>query len=111
MKIDRAFKILGVLLIAVGLAACDDAPETGYIYKMPYAGESYWYSTDCAMYGMPDKYGSRNCIMWQQTRHYNPPSWELCLTDDKDPKHRGCFDVPQDIYNKYQIGRHYPTDQ
>lgn len=104
---------LGFLLIGalVVLSGCDalKSPRTGYIEKMPYEAESYWYSDECMMRSVPDKNGFTTCIMWTQTRHVDPPSWHLCFTDDKNPKINGCIEVPESVYNKYQVGYHYPN--
>lgn len=111
------------LIVAFCVAGCEDPPSTGYITKMPYEGESYWYSTHCGMYHtvtsttmvkrgnsyVASTSTSQVCIMTVQDRHVNPPKWEICLRADDDPKHKGCFEVPRDLYNKYQVGTHYPN--
>lgn len=101
------------LIVTFFVAGCEDPPSAGYITKMPYEGESYWYTSECSMstsvYDSYSKTYVQRCIMWVQNRHVNPPKWEICLRADDDPKHKGCFEVPRDLYNKYQVGTHYPN--
>lgn len=120
------------LAVAVALlfaiAACGSVPTSGEVYKAPYTGESYWYSSHCAAYssvqrsrttvtydakGRPNGtrtsyYTDTVCIMTVMDRHTNPPYWELCLKADDDPKHKGCTRVPQEVWNRYPVGSHYP---
>lgn len=119
-----------LFVLALLLTGCADQPTSGYIYKKPYEGESYWYSSHCAMTRTVTSYRTVNdydakgrirgshqvpstsrtvCIMTLQDRHTNPPSWGLCLKDDKDPKNKGCFSVPESTWNRYEIGYHYPN--
>lgn len=117
-----------VAALAVGAAACSSPPESGTVYRKPYAGVGWWYSTDCGNYATITRsrtvttydykgrangvrtqyYTETRCIMWVQHAHQTPPSWELCIRDDEDSKHEGCFDVPESTWNRYEIGSHYP---
>lgn len=123
----KLFAVVGAGL-ALGLSACADPPTVGTVYKAPMAGESYWYSSHCAMYstvsrsryvaaydskgrqsgGRWEAYTEQVCIMTVQDRHVIPPSWQLCLKADDDPKHKGCIDVPRSTWERYPVGSHYP---
>lgn len=122
-------RVLVALVAVVAAAGCSAPPTTGYVYKKPYNGESYWYSSHCAMYTTAvrtrsvstynskgqwsgsrlETYTEQVCIMTVQDRHVVPPSWELCLRADDDPKHKGCIDVPRDVWDRYDVNSHYPN--
>lgn len=120
-----------VIALAVAgalLAACSEPPRSGTIYKMPYQGESYWYSSHCGMYntvtrsryvatydskgrqsgGRWQTYTEQVCIMHVQDTHVVPPVWQICVQADDDPKHKGCFEVPRSTWEQYHNGYHYP---
>jgi hypothetical protein len=114
--------------LALGLAGCSKPPTSGTVYKRPWQSAGFWYSTDCGMYrtvikyrtvvtydsrgrangSRSDSYSETNCIMWVQHAHPTPPSWSLCLRADDNPKHTGCFGVPESTWNRYETGSHYP---
>lgn len=114
--------------LALGAAACSSPPTSGTVERRPYSPVGYWYSTDCGMYATviryrtvttydsrgrangsrTDTYTEHNCVMWVQHAHQTPPNWSLCLRADDDPKHRGCFSVPEGTWARYEVGSHYP---
>lgn len=114
--------------LALTVAACSSPPESGTVYKRPYSPVGYWYSSECGQYvtvtrfrtvttydargrsngARTDSYTERQCVMWLQVAHPTPPSWSLCLRDDKDSKRTGCFDVPESTWQRYEVGSHYP---
>lgn len=122
-------KFLAIVLAGLALAACSDPPASGTVYKMPYTGESYWYSSHCGMYSTvtrtrsvsvynskgqwagsrSESYTEQVCIMTVQDRHVVPPSWEICIRADDDAKHKGCIEVPREVYGRYTVGSHYPN--
>ena len=122
----KALIVIAAGLLLGGVAACSSPPTSGTVYQKPYAGPGWWYSTDCGMYGSvtrtrstaytsggrtyyrSETYTDHPCVMWVQHAHPTPPSWELCLRDDADSKHTGCFDVPEATWNRYEVGGHYP---
>lgn len=126
MKKIVAIAVAGLTLL--GAAACSEPPSSGTVYKRPHAMAAYWYSTDCGQYvtvirfrtvtlydargrasgSRTDSYTEHHCVMWVQTAHPTPPSWELCLRADDDPKYTGCFSVPEGTWARYEIGSHYP---
>lgn len=124
-KIVLAAALAGLLL---GTAACSEPPTSGTVYQRPYSPPGFWYSTDCGMYVTVTRYrtvstydskgrvnGSRtssytehNCVMTVQHAHPTAPNWNLCIRDDNDPKHKGCFGVPESTWSRYEMGQHYP---
>jgi hypothetical protein len=110
--------------LALGLTACSEPPNSGTVYKKPYSPAGAWYSTECGQYVTVTKtrvrtsydgkssrvetYTDTTCVMYVHRAHPTPPSWSLCLRADDDPKHEGCFDVPESIWNRYEVGSHYP---
>jgi hypothetical protein len=114
--------------LALGLTACSSPPTSGTVYLRPYSPPGFWYSTRCAMHNTVTKsrmvktydargrvngyrsesYSESTCIMWVQDAHPTAPNWSICLQADDDPKRKGCFNVPESTWQRYEIGAHYP---
>jgi hypothetical protein len=98
-------KMLGILVGVLMLTGCGDPPPSvGYVYAKHFYPAYYYSSNDCYAY---DTKGNCSFSMW--TTHYMPESFDLCLVDDKDPKHKGCFNVDIDVYEKFEVNTHFPN--
>ncbi len=96
------------LAIVLLLAACGDPPpESGYVYAKQAEPGYYTTTMVCSAY---DKNGL--CTVNVPIQTWNPPTWALCLEADNPgedgKKARGCRDVSQETYGRYEVGQHYP---
>lgn len=92
-------KIITVITL-LALTACG-APDHGVIYKKNYSAPWSYTTTECVLYD--GKTGQ--CKVKMPVYHSVPASWELCIELGDD---RGCREVDQVDYHRYEVGQEYP---
>jgi hypothetical protein len=89
-------------LAAAVLAGCSDPPKSGEVTAKSYEAAYDYYTSICVSYG---KYG---CNVSMPLLNHEPEHWVFKVRDDADPEHVGKVEVNADIFNRYDIGSHWP---
>lgn len=84
------------------LVGCSNPPKSGEVTAKSYEKAYDYYTQMCVVYG---KYG---CTMYMPLLNHEPEHWLLEVRDDADAEHVGNVEVNADIWQRYNVGSHWP---